>query len=138
VTDLAMLALVEADVEDGRLIEVEEKRGILPFYIHSVPAGTIFNVNVSPQLEFTPRRLVYGGDKNTFLLIDIKVGINSQMIAPGTMAMECFPPHPELGRPIDNLVGMDKCHISQLITMTIQNVSDRSAPFSAIIYGAIR
>jgi hypothetical protein len=137
-TDLAMLSLIESDVEHGRLIEIDEKMGVLPFYISAIPAFTTAVLSIHPYTAFRPRRLVYGGDRNLFVLEDLKIGKNTQMVvAPGPIPMECFPPHPVDGQSIDNLVGADLCHIAMLISMTVRNVTGRTLAFGAIIYGAI-
>lgn len=139
-TDSAMLALAIKDVQDGSTIKIndEEDRIILPFYVESVAAGTSVVISAQPQLDFIPRRLVYGGERGVFVLDDMKVGRNSQFVSWGSAPMECFPPHPEGGQPIDNLLGTDTCRVSMMISLTIRNVTDRGHPFGAIIYGAVR
>jgi hypothetical protein len=132
-----MLSLALSDVQDGKPIEIEEHRLILPFYVSQIPAFSTCQISVQPQLPFLPRRLVYGGEKNLFLMEDLKVGKNSQTVSAGSMPMECFPPHPIDGEPIDNLLGVERCLPYQMMTMTIRNLAPRTVSFGAIIYGAI-
>ena len=55
-------------------------------------AGATINVCVRPQLPFRARRLVYTGPRDTFLIMDIRVGICSQFASGNPIPADAFPP----------------------------------------------
>lgn len=97
------------------------------------------NIVVQPQVVCTPVRLVYGGPKYAFRLVDFQIGKNSQLGHPttGGISMDCFPPHPENGEPIDNFSGLDVIHITMYALMQVKNTTPFQQDFSAVLYARI-
>ena len=111
---------------------IHGNRTITPFFM-DIPAGTSANVLGRPQVMGKPVRLVYGGPPKTFTLLDIRVGHNSQFSCPGEVPMECFPPHPEPGEPINNILGMDRFQVGFSLTLNVRNITNEPQTFGAFI-----
>ncbi len=97
----------------------------------NVQPGAIANIRQQPQVPFRGERLIVPSDiAGSFHLVDLKIGKNSQLVSPGNIPARGFS---------ETAVGvrllMDTAQVSQIITLSVQNVSGAALPFSALMVG---
>jgi hypothetical protein len=83
----------------------------------SVSGSSSANINVQPQVIFRPERLVIPSNLAVdFLITDIKVGKNSQLVSTGALPAVMFT---EVAFGVR--LKMDTCQISMFVTLSVTN-----------------
>jgi len=83
----------------------------------SVSGSSSANINVQPQVIFRPERLVIPSNLAVdFLITDIKVGKNSQLVSTGALPAVMFT---EVAFGVR--LKMDTCQISMFVTVSVTN-----------------
>ncbi len=100
--------------------------------VSTVPAGATSTISVQPQCLFRGERLVLGSTSAAgFLILDLKVGKNSQFAASGAHPGEAFGP---------TAFGVDlKCdtaQISNTVSIQVQNITGGALRFNATFFGS--
>jgi hypothetical protein len=96
-----------------------------------VAAGATENVTVQPQVPFRGERLVIPSDiAGLFMIDDIRVGKNSQLVSTGAIPARTFT---EVGVGVG--VHLDTAQVSQQITLRVRNISGQDATFRAALIG---
>jgi hypothetical protein len=89
------------------------------------------NINVQPQVAFRPERLVIPASiAEDFLITDIKVGKNSQLVSTGAIPAAAFTHRSE-----SNRMKMDTAQISMFVTISVTNISNEAKNFQGVIFG---
>ena len=96
-----------------------------------VEANISANINVQPQVIFCPERLVIPESiADHFVITDIKVGKNSQLVSTGSLPASVFTSRSGACR-----LKMDVAQISMMITVSIINTSKKGRSFQGTIFG---
>ena len=97
-----------------------------------VKANSSANINVQPQVAFRPERLVIPASiADDFIITDIKVGKNSQLVSTGAIPAAAF----ASSRSEANCMMMDTAQISMFVTVSVTNTSDMDRHFQGVIFG---
>lgn len=97
----------------------------------TVAGNSSANINVQPQVIFRPERLVVPSNLAPFFLItDIKVGKNSQLVSTGALPAVMF---------TENAFGvrlkMDTAQISMFVTISVTNQNGQAQQFQGGLVG---
>ena len=97
----------------------------------ALPGLSSANISVQPQVIFRPERIVIPSNLAAdFLITDIKVGKNSQLVSPGAIPAVVF---------VENAFGvrlkMDTAQIAQFITISVTNQNGAARNFQGAIIG---
>jgi hypothetical protein len=97
----------------------------------ALPGLSSANISVQPQVIFRPERIVIPSNLAAdFLITDIKVGKNSQLVSPGAIPAVVF---------VENAFGvrlkMDTAQIAQFITISVTNQNGSARNFQGAIIG---
>ena len=97
----------------------------------SVAGNSSANINVQPQVIFRPERLVVPSNLAVdFLITDIKVGKNSQLVSTGALPAVMF---------TENAFGvrlkMDTAQISMFVTVSVTNQNPAARNFQGGLVG---
>lgn len=97
----------------------------------SVAGSSSANINVQPQVIFRPERLVVPSNLAVdFLITDIKVGKNSQLVSTGALPAVMF---------TENAFGvrlkMDTAQISMFVTVSVTNQNPNARNFQGGLVG---
>jgi len=97
----------------------------------SVAGSSSANINVQPQVIFRPERLVVPSNIAVdFLITDIKVGKNSQLVSTGALPAVMF---------TENAFGvrlkMDTAQISMFVTISVTNQNPAARNFQGGLVG---
>jgi hypothetical protein len=97
-----------------------------------VPAGQTLDIQASPQKCFKGQKLsVSGSNANQFLIIDLKVGTNSQSVASGGIPAEIF-----IAGASENILDLDWANPGINVTLQVQNLDTvNDQQFNAAIIG---
>ena len=96
-----------------------------------VRAKSSANINVQPQVVFRPERLVIPASiAEHFLITDIKIGKNSQLVSAGAIPASAFTNRSEPSR-----MKMDTAQISMFVTVSVTNTSEKDRFFQCVIFG---
>lgn len=99
----------------------------------SVPPGDPIEIEVKPQVLFKGKRLAVGHtNARAFVIIDIKVGKNSQLAATGEMGAEAFS-----ALAVGTQMELDTAAPGITITLRLRNISGAAEHFFAVLYGAV-
>ena len=97
-----------------------------------VKANSSANISVQPQVVFRPERLVIPASiADDFIITDIKVGKNSQLVSTGAIPAAAF----TSARSEANCMMMDTAQISMFVTVSVTNTSDKDRYFQCVIFG---
>jgi hypothetical protein len=97
----------------------------------SVSGSSSANINVQPQVIFRPERLVVPSNLAVdFLITDIKVGKNSQLVSTGALPAVMFT---EVAFGVR--LKMDTCQISMFVTISVTNQNPAARNFQGGIVG---
>jgi hypothetical protein len=97
----------------------------------SVSGNSSANINVQPQVIFRPERLVVPSNLAVdFLITDIKVGKNSQLVSTGALPAVMFT---EVAFGVR--LKMDTCQISMFVTISVTNQNPSARNFQGGIVG---
>ena len=128
-------ALMRKRISAGALLRTLPPRSAREFVIGlgstAVPGLASINVGVQPQVIFRPERIVIPSTiAADFLITDIKVGKNSQLVSPGAIPSVVF---------VENAFGvrlkMDTAQIAQFITISVTNQNPAARNFQGAIIG---
>ena len=101
------------------------RNGILP--------GENAELEVKPQVIFKGKRLaVAHSNASRFVILDIKVGKNSQLAATGEMSAEAFS-----SQAVGTQMELDTASPGITITLVVRNISSTTENFYAVLYGAV-
>ena len=97
----------------------------------ALPGLSSANISVQPQVIFRPERIVIPSNLAAdFLITDVKVGKNSQLVSPGAIPAVVF---------VENAFGvrlkMDTAQIAQFITISVTNQNGSARNFQGAIIG---
>ena len=97
----------------------------------ALPGLSSANIAVQPQVIFRPERIVIPSNLAAdFLITDVKVGKNSQLVSPGAIPAVVF---------VENAFGvrlkMDTAQIAQFITISVTNQNGAARNFQGAIIG---
>jgi len=97
----------------------------------SVAGSSSANINVQPQVIFRPERLVVPSNLAVdFLITDLKVGKNSQLVSTGALPAVMFT---EVAFGVR--LKMDTCQISMFVTISVTNQNPAARNFQGGIVG---
>lgn len=128
-------ALMRRRVAAGALLRTLPPRSAREFVIGlgstAIPGLSSANINVQPQVIFRPERIVIPSNiAADFLITDVKVGKNSQLVSPGAIPAVVF---------VENAFGvrlkMDTAQIAQFITVSVTNQNGAARNFQGAIIG---
>lgn len=108
-----------------------KKEYVLGFDMTEIPPDQIISVVKRPQVVFRPERVVIPSEigKN-FMIVDIKVGRNSQFIASGDVPGITFSEQAFGVR-----LKMDVCQISMDVLLVVRNITSEPKNFTVAIIG---
>ena len=117
----AARALMAKRVQAGALLRGVPPRNSREYALGlgstSVSGSSSANINVQPQVIFRPERLVIPSNLAVdFLITDIKVGKNSQLVSTGALPAVMFT---EVAFGVR--LKMDTCQISMFVTISVTN-----------------
>lgn len=96
-----------------------------------VAAGSQQVVSAQPAVPFRGERLVVASDiAGNFLITQINVGKDSQLVAPGGIPARTFS---EQAQAVE--MKLDTCAVGQLITLVVQNIGTGNATFYGSLIG---
>lgn len=128
-------ALLAKRIKAGALLRTLAPRSAREFIIGlgitAIPGNGSAQIGVQPQVIFRPERIVIPSNIAVdFMLTDIKVGKDSQLVSPGAIPAVVF---------VENAFGvrlkMDTAQIAQFITLLITNTNLQPRNFSGAIIG---
>jgi len=128
-------AMLRRRVAAGALLRTLPPRSAREFVIGlgstAIPGLSSANINVQPQVIFRPERIVIPSNiAADFLITDVKVGKNSQLVSPGAIPAVVF---------VENAFGvrlkMDTAQIAQFITVSVTNQNGAARNFQGAIIG---
>ena len=128
-------ALMRKRVQAGAMLRTLPPRSAREFVIGlgstALPSLSSANIAVQPQVIFRPERIVIPSNLAAdFLITDIKVGKNSQLVSPGAIPAVVF---------VENAFGvrlkMDTAQIAQFITISVTNQNGAARNFQGAIIG---
>lgn len=127
--------LLRRRVEAGTLLRSVSPRSSREYALGlgstSVAGNSSANINVQPQVIFRPERLVVPSNIAVdFLITDIKVGKNSQLVSTGALPAVMF---------TENAFGvrlkMDTAQISMFVTISVTNQNPAARNFQGGLVG---
>ncbi len=99
----------------------------------NVQPGTPAEIEVKPQVLFKGKRLAVAPTiAKEFVIVDIKVGKNSQLAATGEMTAEAFS-----ALAVGTQMELDTASPGITITLSVRNISIIPHNFYAVLYGAV-
>lgn len=136
-----MAELVKASLDAEKIREHEEasreqKATALGFdSITEVSAGATLHIEQVPQVPFKGLSLyIEPGCARSFDLVDVKVGVSSQLVTSAAVPAFAFgragPDGPE-GLPLE----LAACQVAQKLTLVVRNTSGAPARFRAVLWG---
>jgi hypothetical protein len=131
----AAQALMRRRVQSGALLRGVPPRNSREYALGlgstSVSGSSSANINVQPQVIFRPERLVVPSNLAVdFLITDIKVGKNSQLVSTGALPAVMFT---EVAFGVR--LKMDTCQISMFVTISVTNQNPAARNFQGGIVG---
>jgi hypothetical protein len=127
--------MLKKRIQAGALLRTLPPRSAREFVIGlgstALPGLSSANISVQPQVIFRPERIVIPSNLAAdFLITDVKVGKNSQLVSPGAIPAVVF---------VENAFGvrlkMDTAQIAQFITISVTNQNGSSRNFQGAIIG---
>jgi len=131
----AATALMRKRVSAGALLRGVPPRNSREYALGlgstSVAGSSSANINVQPQVIFRPERLVVPSNLAVdFLITDLKVGKNSQLVSTGALPAVMFT---EVAFGVR--LKMDTCQISMFVTISVTNQNPAARNFQGGIVG---
>jgi len=129
-------AIMERKIAKGTLVQslkpVAERNLFLGFTQTGIAASALATITVQPQLPFKGYRLSIPGQITPFfILADIKVGKDSQLVSPGSVPAQSF-----VETSVGDNISMDTADVGQLISLQVQNIDAAAAhDFRATLFG---
>ena len=131
----AQADMLRKRIAAGALLRTLPPRSAREFVIGlgstALPGLSSANISVQPQVIFRPERIVIPSNLAAdFLITDVKVGKNSQLVSPGAIPAVVF---------VENAFGvrlkMDTAQIAQFITISVTNQNGSARNFQGAIIG---
>lgn len=131
----ARAAMAQKRVRDGQMLRTVAPRSAREYALGlgstSVAGSSSANINVQPQLIFRPERIVVPSNiAPDFMITDIKVGKNSQLVSTGALPSVGF-----TETAFGVRLKMDTCQISMFVTITVSNQNGSAKTFQGMIVG---
>jgi len=128
-------------LREGSPVKIHQGFLVFPFTV--IGPGCIGLISAQPQVPFRPSRLaVDPACASQVSIVDLRVGKNSFFISCGGAPGTLFPPLPiglseqDLAR-YEQLLSLkiDTCQISQYLSLSVENHSEREVNFRAMFWG---
>ncbi len=101
------------------------------FGLTPVAAGANVIINANPQVNFRPSRLVVPDSiAPSFMINDFKIGMRSQLVAPGSIPAQSF-----TQQAVQTSMRLDTVNVGQFVTLDVTNVSTQTVNFAASLFG---
>jgi hypothetical protein len=128
-------ALMRRRVQDGAVLRSVPPRNAREYALGlgstSVTGNSSANINVQPQVIFRPERLVVPSNiAPDFLITDIKVGKNSQLVSTGALPAVMF-----TEQAFGVRLKMDTAQISMFVTVSVTNQNPLARNFQGGLVG---
>jgi hypothetical protein len=132
---LQQQAIMKKRIASGALLRSLAPRSAREFIIGlgitAIPGNGSAQIGVQPQVIFRPERIVIPSNIAVdFMITDVKVGKDSQLVSPGAIPAVVF---------VENAFGvrlkMDTAQIAQFITLLVNNTNAQPRNFSGAIIG---
>jgi hypothetical protein len=128
-------ALLRRRVQDGAVLRSVPPRNAREYALGlgstSVTGNSSANINVQPQVIFRPERLVVPSNIAVdFLITDIKVGKNSQLVSTGALPAVMF-----TEQAFGVRLKMDTAQISMFVTVSVTNQNAQARNFQGGLVG---
>jgi hypothetical protein len=133
--NLQQQAIMKKRIASGALLRSLAPRSAREFIIGlgitAIPGNGSAQIGVQPQVIFRPERIVIPSNIAVdFMITDVKVGKDSQLVSPGAIPAVVF---------VENAFGvrlkMDTAQIAQFITLLVNNTNAQPRNFSGAIIG---
>jgi hypothetical protein len=128
-------AIMRRRVQDGAVLRSVPPRNAREYALGlgstSVTGNSSANINVQPQVIFRPERLVVPSNIAVdFLITDIKVGKNSQLVSTGALPAVMF-----TEQAFGVRLKMDTAQISMFVTVSVTNQNAQARNFQGGLVG---
>ena len=128
-------ALMRRRVQNGAILRSVAPRNAREYALGlgstSVAGNSSANINVQPQVIFRPERLVVPSNIAVdFLITDIKVGKNSQLVSTGALPAVMF-----TEQAFGVRLKMDTAQISMFVTVSVTNQNPQARNFQGGLVG---
>jgi hypothetical protein len=128
-------ALMQRRVRNGAILRSVAPRNAREYALGlgstSVGGNSSANINVQPQVIFRPERLVVPSNIAVdFLITDIKVGKNSQLVSTGALPAVMF-----TEQAFGVRLKMDTAQISMFVTVSVTNQNPQARNFQGGLVG---
>ncbi len=128
-------AILRRRVQDGAVLRSVPPRNAREYALGlgstSVTGNSSANINVQPQVIFRPERLVVPSNIAVdFLITDIKVGKNSQLVSTGALPAVMF-----TEQAFGVRLKMDTAQISMFVTVSVTNQNAQARNFQGGLVG---
>ena len=128
-------AIARRRVQDGAILRSVPPRNAREYALGlgstSVTGNSSANINVQPQVIFRPERLVVPSNIAVdFLITDIKVGKNSQLVSTGALPAVMF-----TEQAFGVRLKMDTAQISMFVTVSVTNQNAQARNFQGGLVG---
>lgn len=128
-------ALLRRRVQNGAVLRSVPPRNAREYALGlgstSVTGNSSANINVQPQVIFRPERLVVPSNIAVdFLITDIKVGKNSQLVSTGALPAVMF-----TEQAFGVRLKMDTAQISMFVTVSVTNQNPQARNFQGGLVG---
>ena len=128
-------ALLRRRVQNGAVLRSVAPRNAREYALGlgstSVAGNSSANINVQPQVIFRPERLVVPSNIAVdFLITDIKVGKNSQLVSTGALPAVMF-----TEQAFGVRLKMDTAQISMFVTVSVTNQNPQARNFQGGLVG---
>ena len=101
------------------------------FGITPVANGANVIINAQPQVNFRPSRLVVPDSiAPSFMINDFKIGMRSQLVAPGSIPAQSF-----TQTAVGTAMALDTVNVGQFVTLDVTNVAAQPVNFAASLFG---
>ena len=101
------------------------------FGLTPVANGANVIINANPQVNFRPSRLVVPDSiAPSFMINDFKIGMRSQLVAPGSLPAQSF-----TQGAVGTAMALDTVNVGQFVTLDVTNVSTQTVNFAASLFG---
>ena len=101
------------------------------FGLTAIAAGAQQIINANPQVNFRPSRLVIPDNvAPSFQVNDLKIGMRSQFVAPGSLPAASF-----TQQAVGTAMALDTVNVGQFVTLDVTNTSVQAANFTASLFG---
>jgi hypothetical protein len=101
------------------------------FGITPVALGANVIINAQPQVNFRPSRLVVPDSiAPSFMINDFKIGMRSQLVAPGSLPAQSF-----TQKAVGTAMALDTVNVGQFVTLDVTNIAYQPVNFAASLFG---